>query len=336
MASGQSEVQWNGTIGDFEITVHDQSQRPPSNTGGIDTTINFTVTYIGATFGNPGTILDFFAHGTTDLIYDRASFGCEGTISEMNERLFTGGSIETSICFTVHPDDADVLSLGIAIKSGDDEPIWLATTDNSTSGAPIVAAPVFIIMTDGFTFEPDSITIPANTNVSFTLTSEGFMQHGFQISDTNYEIDLLNNGESTTLIVNLPPGTYTFICPVAGHAQSGMGGTIIVEETDGASTPEVVEESEVSETLTVTMHDDFTFSPDSLTIAASVNVQITVINEGFMQHDFIIQDTDFGTTLLSAGESQDIIINLPPGTYYILCSAPGHEQAGMVGTLIVE
>lgn len=326
----------SGTIGDFEINVSDQTQQPPSGSGGIDTTINFSVTYIGSTFGNPGTSLDFFAYGVTELVYDGVSFGCDEPGSEMDERLFTGGSIEASICFTVHPDDANVLSLGVAMKTGDDDTIWLATTDESVAGAPIVAVPVSIIMRDDFTFEPDSITIPADTNVSISVTNEGFMQHGLEISETGFATELLSNGETETLVVNLPPGTYTFICPVAGHAQSGMGGTIIVESSGTSSADGEAAEPDVSETVTVTAFDDFSFTPDAITIPADVDAQITVTNEGFMQHDFIIEDTEYGTSLLNAGESEDLFVNLTSGTYRIICSVPGHEASGMVGTLIVE
>jgi len=41
--------------------------------------------------------------------------------------------------------------------------------------------------------------------------------------------DLLNGGDSTTVTVNLPAGTYTFYCSVPGHKEAGMTGTLVVE-----------------------------------------------------------------------------------------------------------
>ena len=36
------------------------------------------------------------------------------------------------------------------------------------------------------------------------------------------------SGGSDTLTVKLKPGTYTFYCPVPGHEQAGMKGTLTV------------------------------------------------------------------------------------------------------------
>ena len=45
------------------------------------------------------------------------------------------------------------------------------------------------------------------------------------------EIDVktgyLNPGESITLTVNLPAGSYTFFCTIPGHRPAGMVGTLI-------------------------------------------------------------------------------------------------------------
>jgi uncharacterized cupredoxin-like copper-binding protein len=47
------------------------------------------------------------------------------------------------------------------------------------------------------------------------------------------EIDVktgyLSPGESVTLTVNLPAGSYTFFCTIPGHRPAGMVGTLIVQ-----------------------------------------------------------------------------------------------------------
>lgn len=40
--------------------------------------------------------------------------------------------------------------------------------------------------------------------------------------------------------------------------------------------------------------------------------------------------------VVTAGGVSEITVELPPGEYEYYCSVPGHEAAGMVGTLIVE
>ena len=38
----------------------------------------------------------------------------------------------------------------------------------------------------------------------------------------------VNKGGTSTISVNLKPGKYTFFCPVPGHRQAGMQGTVTV------------------------------------------------------------------------------------------------------------
>lgn len=81
---------------------------------------------------------------------------------------------------------------------------------------------------------------------------------------------------------------------------------------------------------------DINFDPDELTMPADTDVTILFRNDGMLQHDFVIEDTDFATELLNGGESEEIVVNLPAGEYVYYCSVAGHREAGMVGTLIVE
>ncbi len=39
----------------------------------------------------------------------------------------------------------------------------------------------------------------------------------------------VGQGETSTVTANLEPGTYTFYCPVPGHEEGGMKGTLTVE-----------------------------------------------------------------------------------------------------------
>ena len=81
---------------------------------------------------------------------------------------------------------------------------------------------------------------------------------------------------------------------------------------------------------------DIDFEPSELTIPADTDVEITLVNEGVLQHDFNIEDTEFHTELLDAGKEETITVNLSAGEYVYFCSVPGHREAGMEGTLTVE
>ena len=39
---------------------------------------------------------------------------------------------------------------------------------------------------------------------------------------------------------------------------------------------------------------------------------------------------------MAPGTTRNGVVNAPPGTYEYYCNVPGHKEAGMVGTLIVE
>ena len=81
---------------------------------------------------------------------------------------------------------------------------------------------------------------------------------------------------------------------------------------------------------------DLSFTPSSFTIPADTDITITVTNDGNLQHDLRIEDTDFGTALIAGGGSEDVVVNLPAGEYTFICTVEGHAAAGMVGTITVQ
>jgi len=79
---------------------------------------------------------------------------------------------------------------------------------------------------------------------------------------------------------------------------------------------------------------DFAFSPDLLEISSSVNIEVE--NLGRSTHDLSIPDLGFSIRV-APGQSARAGLDLPPpGEYRILCSVPGHAEAGMVGTIRVK
>ncbi len=63
---------------------------------------------------------------------------------------------------------------------------------------------------------------------------------------------------------------------------------------------------------------------------------ITLTNDSSVPHDVSIEGK--GTSdIISGGKTATLkIANLPAGTYTYFCTVPGHEQAGMKGTLTVS
>lgn len=78
---------------------------------------------------------------------------------------------------------------------------------------------------------------------------------------------------------------------------------------------------------------EFSITPGDLTVAAGTKV--TVRNDGTIVHNLSVDGT--GTPMLNGGESSELDLStLAPGTYNMRCDVPGHEAAGMKGTLTVE
>ncbi len=92
---------------------------------------------------------------------------------------------------------------------------------------------------------------------------------------------------------------------------------------------------------------EFAFVADSWRVAANQDVTITFNNIGPLEHDWSVLSSTisgddevaedlviFKVARVSGGSSTGTF-NLPPGTYQVVCTVPGHFVAGMEGTLHV-
>lgn len=61
----------------------------------------------------------------------------------------------------------------------------------------------------------------------------------------------------------------------------------------------------------------------------SGEITFLVKNAGFIEHNFIIEGTDSSIPSILAQGEDSITTILEPGTYSIVCSLPGHQEAGM-------
>jgi len=69
-------------------------------------------------------------------------------------------------------------------------------------------------------------------------------------------------------------------------------------------------------------------------------VVFVVKNEGAIEHNFVIQDAGkkkvAEIAIIEPGTITEVRATVAPGTYAILCTLPGHREAGMAATLVVE
>ena len=77
-------------------------------------------------------------------------------------------------------------------------------------------------------FEPEELSIPADTDVTVKLPNKGVTLHNFSIDELDIDVDIEPGAEEET-IINAPAGEYEYYCNVPGHKPAGMLGTLTVE-----------------------------------------------------------------------------------------------------------
>jgi uncharacterized cupredoxin-like copper-binding protein len=119
-----------------------------------------------------------------------------------------------------------------------------ATAQATTAPGGQAQNQVTITLNDIY-FNPNLITIPANTPVTVVLENKGAIAHNFSVTDhNNPNVKNLNisvnvdPGQTQQTTVNAPAGTYYFYCNVPGHEQAGMFGYLIVQEGAAIATQE--------------------------------------------------------------------------------------------------
>ena len=223
--------------------------------------------------------------------------------------------------------------------------------NNPTITANVGDKIIFDVINDGKSFHAFGVTLDTEGFAGIIADSE--------IASANAP---LKPGESgTSEFIPSEPGTYYYICTVPGHRMQGMVGEIIVS---GAAAPAAAAPP------TGVSHDisfDFVESSDFRTLAFNAlpgeegsnpeirvnsgdEVTITTVNAGKSFHAFgvVSNPDDFNSVIfdsaiaaatnpLKPGESGEVtFLAGAPGTYYYICTVPGHALQGMQGSFIVE
>ena len=109
---------------------------------------------------------------------------------------------------------------------------------------------------------------------------------------------------------------------------SGGGGS----SAAAASTPANAQVVEID-----VAQSGFAFTKTTATASAGT-VELQSMNPQSVSHDISIKGNgvDEHGNLVSNGDVSTVTVDLKAGTYTFYCSVPGHEQAGMKGTLTVS
>lgn len=182
--------------------------------------------------------------------------------------------------------------------------------------------------------------------------SSGDVLHGFSIvgGHQNLNLEIAPNHGFGVRLTPGDPGRYRIVCNeycglghqtmtsfitvvsaaemathVAASATTGSGATT----GGGATTPGLALAADPSGALA--------FDVEELTADAGT-VTITMKNPSPVPHNIAVKGNgvdDKGLVVLTGGTST-VSADLKPGTYTFYCSVPGHEAAGMTGTLVVK
>ncbi len=80
---------------------------------------------------------------------------------------------------------------------------------------------------------------------------------------------------------------------------------------------------------------EFGFTLSATEVPAG-RVKFVVRNEGTVEHDFVIVELDKRTSQIRPGQTEELVVDLRPGTYTLVCEVPGHKEAGMTAKLVVR
>jgi plastocyanin len=122
-----------------------------------------------------------------------------------------------------------------------------------------------------------------------------------------------------------PRATPLALLAAALAATSGCGGDSGGKVTRGRDTVAMTE---------------YEFIPRDVT--ARSGAVLKVVNDGQIAHNLTVKRSASskgaltGTDTFLAGGSKLLKVDLAPGRYAIVCTVPGHEKLGMVGTLRVR
>jgi uncharacterized cupredoxin-like copper-binding protein len=89
-------------------------------------------------------------------------------------------------------------------------------------------------------------------------------------------------------------------------------------------------------TVTINALDTFKYDPNTITGKVGQPIHIVMNNKGTLVHTFVIDALSVKQENVQGGASVDFTFTpTAAGTYQFYCDTPGHQAAGMVGTLTV-
>lgn len=174
--------------------------------------------------------------------------------------------------------------------------------------------------------------------------------HGFSLVGQNLNLEVAPRHAMGVWLTMGKPGRYLVVCNEfcgLGHAQmtghlSVVSAAAMRAHARPAAAPAAAPAKPATGAtagklqLTVT-GTKLAFDRSALTARAG-KVTLVLANESVMPHNVAIRGNgvDVKGPVVGNGKTSAVTADLKPGTYTYFCTVPGHEQAGMRGTLTVK
>jgi plastocyanin len=142
-----------------------------------------------------------------------------------------------------------VLAVAAVLGLGGSAARWRAAPERSADLAGVVAVGLLVVLLvavpiagrNSVVVHPGDLRISAR-NVKFStdrlsvhagdigvvFTNEDLFWHTFTVGKLDVNLRVATSGRGRTVMKDVAPGTYTFVCAIPGHEQAGMKGELVV------------------------------------------------------------------------------------------------------------
>jgi plastocyanin len=252
--------------------------------------------------------------------------------------LATGPRISRSLLYLLTAVPASVViavGLYLAVRPGEEAA--------AGTGGPAPVTAVTMIATDN-KFSLTAITIPVNTEITFTLENKGQAIHNWHVLNLkdkdgkDITTQLLSGGKSETIKFTVTQtGTFDFLCDV--HPVEMRGKLTVVAAAPAAGGAPAAGAGPAAPGAPagaiVIVATDNKFDRTQITIKANEPTTVTLQNKGSAIHNWHVlnvKDKDgkeITTKLLTGGQSETITFTITQtGTFDYLCDVHPVEMRG--------
>jgi uncharacterized cupredoxin-like copper-binding protein len=119
-----------------------------------------------------------------------------------------------------------------------------SSSDSGTTGQAAAGQAIAISETE-FKLDPSSVQVDQAGTVTFRVTNDGSVDHALEVEGQGVEeeTETIKPGQTAELTVALSKeGSYEIYCPIDGHRDSGMEGTLTVGAAMGGGSTGTTED----------------------------------------------------------------------------------------------